>query len=80
MNMLLLPAFFIIGALLGGYAAGALDALQNAILQRWYIWLPAAALATWAMYPLVRWLVHFTYGRHLEKIRSCLLELERNNE
>ena len=80
MNMLLLPPFFIFGALLGGYSAGAMVVVENMIIQRWYFWLPAVALATWVMYPLVRWLVYITYGRHLEKLKVCLLELEHHQE
>ncbi len=80
MNMLLLPPFFIFGALLGGHSAGAMQGVQKLLIQNWYITLPAVALATWAMYPLVRWLVYMTYGRHLKKLKAGLLELERHQE
>ncbi|MEO6039658.1 MAG: hypothetical protein ABIQ93_14690 [Saprospiraceae bacterium] len=76
-NMALLPPLFLIGAILGAYAAGAMEAVQTVVTQRWYYWLPAVALVTWAMYPLVVWLVRISYGRNLRKLKNCLLELEQ---
>lgn len=80
MTMALLPPFFLVGGVLGAYEAGELEAVQKVIINRWYFWLPAMAALTWAMFPLVRWLVRFSYGRHLEKLKICLAELERPTE
>ncbi len=77
MNMALLPPFFLVGALLGAHEAGRLALVQSLFAERWYFWLPLLFLLTWAMYPLVRWLVWLAYGRHLAKLKNCLSELER---
>ncbi|MEO6758895.1 MAG: hypothetical protein ABIO24_05530 [Saprospiraceae bacterium] len=76
LNMALLAPIFLIGGVLGTYSGGGMPAVQAVLLDRWYFWLPAAVLITWAMFPLMRWLTRLSYGRHLEKLNRCLLELE----
>lgn len=37
-----------------------------------------AVLIIWGSYKYVRWAVWYSYGRHLEKLKMCLAELEEN--